>query len=137
MLGGAGEIVADEQADMGAACIRHLPGARVRVIERHVDGREGEPEQPPRGLEGGLDHLVELEVWLDLGLVQVVARLAQLLGVVAPVPRRQGEVAALLRNHLLQRVALGGGFGARAAPDFVKELARALAGVLAIWSSSR
>ena len=46
MLGGAGEIVADEQADVAARSVLDLPGARVGVIERHVDGREGEAEQP-------------------------------------------------------------------------------------------
>ena len=129
VLGAAREIIADEQADMAAGRVLHLEGAGVGVIERHADGREAQAEQPARGLEGGLDHLVELEVRLDLGFVQIVARLAQLLGVVAPVPRRQREIAALLRDHRLQRVALGRGLGARAAPDLVEQLARRLRGL--------
>ncbi len=129
VLGAAREIVADEQADMAALGVLHLEGTGVGVIERHGDGREGETEQPARGLEGGLDHLVELEVRLDFGFVQVVARLAQLLGVIAPVPRCQREIAALLRDHLLQRVALDRGLGARPAPDFVEQLARRLRGL--------
>ena len=36
LLGGAREIIADEQADVRAARVLHLPGAHVRVIERHV-----------------------------------------------------------------------------------------------------
>src|ERR1039458_9079473 len=67
VLGAAREIVADEQADMMPLRVRHLEGAGVRVIERHADRREGQAEQPAGGLEGGLDHLVELEVRLDLG----------------------------------------------------------------------
>ena len=82
-----------------------------------------------RGLEGGLDHLVELEVRFDLGLIQFVFRLAQLLGVIAPVPGSKREIAALLRNHFLQVVALGRGFGARPAPDVVEQVARRLRGL--------
>ncbi len=109
---------------MAAFGVGDLPGAGVGVIERHVDRLEGQPEQPPRGLEGRLDHLVELEVRLDLGLIEIVFRLAQLLGVIAPVPRRQREVAALFRHQVLQGVAFATGLGAGAAPDFVEQAAR-------------
>src|SRR3972149_4553723 len=64
VLGAAREIVADEQADVTASLVRHLEGAGVGVIQRHVNRLEAQAEQPARGLEGGLDHLVELEIWL-------------------------------------------------------------------------
>ena len=76
MLGLAGEIIPEEQPDMLAGGVLHLPGAHVGVIERHVHRRESQTEQPPRGLEGRLDHALELEIRLDLRLLQVVARLA-------------------------------------------------------------
>ena len=82
-----------------------------------------------RGLEGGVDHLVELEIRLDLRLVQIEFRFAKFLRVVAPVVRRQREIAALLRNHRLQRFTLGHGLGARAAPDLVEQVARRLRGL--------
>ena len=91
VLGAAREIIADEQADMTAGHVFHLEGARVRVIKRHIDGREAQAEQTPRGLEGGLHHLVELEIGLDLGLIQVEFGFAQLLGVIAPVPGLQAR----------------------------------------------
>ena len=132
VLGAAREIIADEQADVPAVRVRHLPGARVRMIERHVDRLERQAEQPARRFERRLDHLVELEVRLDLGLVEIVARLAQLLGVVAPVPRREREIAALLGDHRLQGVALGALPSARARPQTSSSSLRAAAGVLAI-----
>src|SRR5665213_1597001 len=107
MLGAAREIIADEQANRSATFIRHLPGARVGVIERYIDSLEIQPKQAARGLESRLNHFVEQEVGLDLGLVQIEFRLTQLFGVVAPVPRREREVAALLRDHPLQGVAFG------------------------------
>ena len=77
-----------------------------------------------RCFEGRLDHLVELEVWLDLGLVEIVARLPQFLGVVAPIPGREREITALLRNHALERIAFGRCLQARTAPNFIEQLAR-------------
>ena len=52
MLGAASEIVADEQADMRAGLVLHLPGTRGGMIKRHVDRREGEAEQAPGRVEG-------------------------------------------------------------------------------------
>ena len=108
-LGRPREIVAEEQRRHGApSASRHLPGAHVGMPDRDVGARlEAQAEQPVRGVERRLDHVVELEVRLDRRLVDVVARLAQLLGVVAPVPRREREVAALRRDHRLHGVAVG------------------------------
>ena len=48
---------------------------------------EGDPEQAGGAVEGGLDHVVEHQIGLDRGVVEIGAALAQDLGVVAPVPR--------------------------------------------------
>ncbi len=124
MLGAARVVIADEQRDVLAVGVLHVPGARVLVIERHVGGREGQAEQPARGFERSIDDLVELEVGLDLGLVQIELGLAALLGVIAPVPGREREVAALVRDDLLHGVALGQRLGAGAGPDVFQQLAR-------------
>jgi hypothetical protein len=124
VFGRTREIIADEQAEMGTAFILHLPGTGVGVIERNVDRHETETEQPARGLKRSLDHLVELEIGLDFGLIQIELRFTQLLGVIAPVVRREREIAALLRDHRLQRVALCRSLGPRPAPDLVEHLAR-------------
>ena len=124
MLGAAREVVADEQRDILAAFVLHGPGARVLVVKRHVGGCEGQTEQAARGFERRLDHLVQLEVRLDLGLVEIELGLAAAFGVIAPVVRRQREVAALVGNDLLHGVALGERLGAGAGPDVFKQFPR-------------
>src|SRR6185437_17155247 len=106
---------------MPAGGVFDLPGARVRMMQWHLGGGERQAKEPTRGLEGRLDHALELEERLDLGLVQIELGLAALLGVIAPVVSREGEIAALLRDHLLQGIALGGGLGAVSAPDILKQ----------------
>ena len=49
--------------------------------------------------------LSSCEIGLQRGLVEVITLLAQLLGVIAPVPGRQLEIAAFLGDQRLQRVA--------------------------------
>ena len=94
--------------------------------DRHLDRMERQPEQLLRAVERRLDHAVELEVRLHLGLVEIAAPRAKLLGVVAPVPRRDLEVAALLRDQLLQRVAVGERGLARRLPDLFQQAAHRL-----------
>ena len=67
---------------------------------------EGQAEQPAGGVERRLDHLLELQVRLDLRLVEIELRLAAPLGVVAPVPGGELEVAAFRLHDRLQRVLL-------------------------------
>ncbi len=82
------EVVAEEQPDVGAALVRHLPHAHVRVIAGDVgELLEAQPEQPLCRVECRRDHAVEREVGPRRRLVHVEARLALLLRVVAPVPR--------------------------------------------------
>ncbi len=57
---------------------------------------DGDAEEPVSGVEGGFDHPVQLEIGLDFGLVDIVFRLTDLFGVIAPVPRREREIAAFL-----------------------------------------
>ena len=93
---------------MGALPVAHFPHAHIGVVGRQVRaGGEGEAEQPPRGVERRLDHVVEREIGLHLGLVEIVAGAADLLGVVAPVPRLDRFVEPLGAGHLLERRALG------------------------------
>src|SRR4051794_14440989 len=108
---------------MPAGRVLHLPGAYVRVIERDIYWLESQPEQPPRGLERRLDHALELEIGLDLGFLQIVARLPQLLGVIAPIPGSEREIAALCADHRLQFVALAPGPRTPALPDIVEQFA--------------
>src|SRR5215813_402130 len=89
----AGEIVAEEQAAMAPRGVPHFPHPHVVMPDRNaVATLEGQAEEAVRGVERGLDDLLELEVRLDCRLVDVAARLAQLLRVVAPVPWREREI---------------------------------------------
>src|SRR5262249_17530855 len=101
------EIVAEEQADVAAARRAHLPHAHLGPPHRHVGARrEGEAEQALRRVEGRLYDVVELQIRLEIRLVEIVTRLAQLLRVIAPVPRREPEVTAFRMDDGLQRIAL-------------------------------
>ena len=102
-----GEIVADEQRDGRAVAPAHGPGANVGMIKLEVEALlEAEAEQAARGIEGRLDHAVELQIGLELALVEVELGLAPLLGQIAPVPGRDLEIAALARDDLLQRLLI-------------------------------
>ena len=74
--------------------------------------------------ELGLEHLVELEVGLELVLIEVEARLADFLGVVAPVPSLQLVLAALGIDQRLHVGALLEGALAGRLPDPLDQIAR-------------
>ena len=83
------------------------------MVDRHVVHLgEGEAEQPAGGVEGRLDHLLELQVRLQLGLVEIEEPLPHLLGVVPPVGSGEAVVAAFLRDEGLEV----GGFARRSRP---------------------
>ena len=87
------EIVAHEQPHGAPVTPERLPHTHLRVINGEVGALlEGEAEQTPRGIEGGFDHAVQLEIGLDLVLVEVMLSLADLLGIIAPVPRGDGKI---------------------------------------------
>ena len=121
-LGRSREIVADEQSDMLAPRVGDIEGARFRIVEREIGALgKGQSEQVVRNVEGGANHGVEVEIGADFVLVDIVIRLAQLLGIVAPVVRGDLEIAALGRDQFLQlaAIALRRGLGRR--PDFFEQ----------------
>ena len=82
----------------------HRPGARIGMIELDVEALfETQAEKAVRRMERRLDHPVELQIGLDLALVEIELGLAPLLGVIAPVPGRDFEIAALAGDDRLQR----------------------------------
>ena len=136
-LRGPGEVVAIEQRLVLARGVLDLPDPHVRMPDRNILALgEAEAEQPGGAIEGGGDHVVERQIRLDRGVVEIGPDLPQLFGVIAPVPRRQREIAALLRHQRLQVVAIP---SARARAGFQTRSSRprTASGVLAIESSSR
>ena len=67
---------------------------------------EAQPEEALGHMEGGGDHIVELEIGRDLGLIEIVTLLARALGVIAPVGGAELEIRALFFDSRLQRGAL-------------------------------
>src|SRR5262245_14224010 len=104
--------------------VAHLPHLDIRMPARNVAAAlEREPEQLVSRIERGLDDVVKLEVRLDLALIDVALALAQLLGVVAPVPGRELEIAALLLDQRLHGVAVGKRARARRLPHPLEQVA--------------
>ncbi len=131
----AGEIVADEQRDRRAVRADRRPGARVRVRQSHVVARdEGDAEQAMGDVEGGGDHRLQRQIGPELALVEVVERLAALLGIIAPVPGFELEIAALGGDHRLQRFRFAQRLRARRRPDATHQRRAPLQ---ASWPSSR
>ncbi len=85
---------------------------------------EGHAEQAVCDVESRLDHFVELQIRLDLALVEIEQRLAPFLRVIAPIPRREGEIAALLGGDRLQRLGFAQRLRARRRPDRMQEIER-------------
>ena len=98
------------EADVLAALVLHLVDGDVLLVDgdrgrgRHLGEREA--VELPRRPEHPLPELVELEVELHLVHVEVVLRLADLLGVVAVVPRSDLELRVLLVRDGLHVVDL-------------------------------
>ncbi len=88
--------------------------------------REAHAKQPAGGVEGGVDHPVELEIGLDGALVEIVARKPELFGVVAPVPRLETSRCAFGIHEALQRLRVGLGACPAAHPDLFQEGLRRL-----------
>ena len=121
-LGGAGEVVADEDRHVGAVA-RDFPGAGVGVVERHIEWAEVEPEEAVRAGEGGIDHPVELQVGFELGLVEVVFGAPSLLGIVVPVPGFEPARVTVGVEHGLEHGGVGKGALAGRGPDPHQEVA--------------
>ena len=77
-------------------------------------------------MERRLDDAVELEIGLDRRLVDVAAKLTQLLREIAPVPRGEREIPSLSLYQRLHGVAIRHGAPARRRPDPIEQGAHRL-----------
>src|SRR3954451_8160410 len=109
--------------------IAHLPYPHIVMPDRDALATfEGHTEQAVRGVERRLDDAVELEVRLDRRLVDVAAHLAQLLGVVAPVPGCEREILSFVLHQALQRGGIFHGAAARWPPHALEQRTHRLRG---------
>src|SRR3984893_172527 len=96
MLGAAGKIIAEKEPALPALRIPNLPDPHILVPDGNVFALlEAQAEQPVRGVERRLYDPLELEIRLDRRLIHIAAQLAQLLGIIAPVPGGELEVLSL------------------------------------------
>src|SRR6202007_212274 len=95
------------QPDMGARQIANLPYSHIRMIDRYIGALyKAEAEQAARSVERRPYHVVEDEIRLHLGLVEVVSGLTDFLGVIAPVPGRNRLVQPFGARNSLERCLL-------------------------------
>ena len=94
------EVVAVKKSQGLAVGVEHLEHAHIRVVHRNVVALlEGDAVELVGGVKHAiLQHIVQLEIGLDLRFVQVVLGFADLLGVEVPVPWLQLEAAASARR---------------------------------------
>ena len=95
------EVVAVEQREVLAVGVEDLEHAHIRVVDRKVVALfESEAVELVRSVEDAiLQHVVELEIGLDLRIVEIVPGFANLLGVEVPVPGLELEAALLGVDH--------------------------------------
>ncbi len=109
------EVVEIHQPELGAVLVVDGVGHHVGLVDGDVGtALEGQPVHLVGGVEHALlEHGVQLEIGLHLGLVEIVFRLADLLGIQLPVPWLHLETLAVLGDHLLDlgglALLLGGG----------------------------
>ena len=107
------EVVAVPERQRLAVGVEDFEDLHVGVVDGNVCALlEGDAVELVGGVEHAvLEHVVQLEVGLDLRLVQIVLRLAHLLGIEVPVPGLKLESALLRIDERLNVLGLALGLG--------------------------
>ena len=121
-LGGPREIIAEKQRHMFAPLVQDFERAHFRMIKiEPAPLDKPQPEETLGHMEGGGDHIVELEIGRDLGRIEIVTLLARALGVIAPVGGGELKIRALFFDGRLQRGALAPRLFERRRPDLIEK----------------
>ncbi len=120
------EVVRVEERERFTLGVEHLEHLHVGVVDGEIVAlHEGEPVELVGREEYALaQHAAELEVGLDLGVVEGEVRLAHLLGVELPVPRRELVAGLLVVDELLHARRLLARLGDRRRGHVGEELDR-------------
>src|ERR1700756_792700 len=122
LLARTSEVIVQKQPDMSARRVANLPHSDIRMVDRDVLALdEDEAKQAARSIERSARYVVEHEIGLQLGLVEIVLSLTDFLGVVAPVPRRNRLVQPVSARYSLQRRPLVAGFFLGRLPNFAQQ----------------
>ena len=99
----AREIIAIENANLSSGLVCHLPYAHFRIVARRIfQFFETQTKEPVCAIKGGFDHVVELQIGADFRFIEIETLLADFFGIVAPIPRRDFEIAAFVARLLRQ-----------------------------------
>ena len=122
------EIIAIKQRQGFAVDVGDFEDAHVGLIYRDVLALfEADSIQLSRRMEHAvLEHVVQLEVRLDLGVIEIILCLAHLFAVEIPIPRLQREATLLCVDHGLNVLGLAcrfsGGDGHQGVHEFKRGL---------------
>ena len=129
-LARAREVVVQEHTHHGTPRVTHFIDFHVGVIRLHIGHQdEAQTEQAIRAIEYRVDHALEREVGFDHRLVDVIARLAHLLGVEAPVPGFDRQRLAMRQRQRRKRFALFLGARLGRPPHLLQQLGHGLLGL--------
>ncbi|MND92016.1 hypothetical protein D3C80_841590 [compost metagenome] len=129
-LGRPGEIIAEEERLQGTAIVAQFEHPHIRMIggnafqlgQRHAEQALGD-------IEAGFDDLFELQIGLQLGFGEGESPLAQLLGIITPVPWHDRVVLALFRHQLAEACFFLNSLGAGLLPDLVQQVVHIVGGL--------
>ena len=119
------KVVTHENRNM-ASPARHLPSTRIRVIQRHIQRAEFQPEKPRGAIKGRRDHRIELEIRLQLRLIQIMLGQPPLLRIITPIPWRQRIIDPVIMQHPGQPRGISIGLRARRFPNRHEQIAHRL-----------
>ena len=124
------EVVAVKQRHGTAVGVKNFEHAHARGVDRKIFALlEGQSIELVGRVENTvLEHIVELEIGLDLLLVEIIFGFAYLLGVEVPVPRLDFKSALLFVNHGLDVLCFTGRLGCCRRHQRVHELQRRVRG---------
>ena len=120
------EIVAIEQRQWFTVGVADFKYADIRFIDRDVLAfLEGNAVQlVGRKKDAVFQHVVHLEIRLDLSVIEIVFCLADLIPIEIPVPRLQGKAGLLRIDHRLNVLRFALGLASRHRHQRVHELQR-------------
>ena len=95
------EVIEIEHAQMRLVDVEHLVSDRLGVVQRHDDRAERDAVEPVGEEEDASLHVLQREIGPQHLLVEGIFLLADLLGVIPPVPRFEGGTGDVLLLSLI------------------------------------
>ena len=100
-----------------------FPSPRIGMVQWHKNLSKGQAKQALRAIEGGRDHLIQLEIGFQLRLIQVMLRLPPLFSIVTPIPSLKRVVHTICGHHLGENLRIRIGLGLSRRPNLHQQIA--------------